>query len=43
MSEGAYKVFQGTYWYVRVPTGACGWLLVSEGAYSCLWVPTGAY
>ena len=33
MSEGAYRCF-------KAPTGACGWLLVFEGAYGCLLVPT---
>ena len=34
-------VSEGNYWYLSVPTSICGWLLVSEVAYVCLWVPTG--
>ena len=29
------------YWCLRVPTGACGCLLLSESAFRCLRVPTG--
>ena len=36
---------EGGYWCLRVPSGVCGYLLVSEGAKWCLlvlWVPMGA-
>ena len=32
---------EGDYWYLRVPTRVCEWLLVSEVAYVCLRVPNG--
>ena len=42
---------EGAYWYLRVPTGVCGQILVSVGAkwflmvsmddYWCLRLPTG--
>ena len=31
------------YWFHREPTGVCGCLLVSQGAYSCLLVSAWAY
>ena len=37
----------GTYWYLSISTGVCGYLLEPEGAYWCLRVPVqvsqGAY
>ena len=32
---------EGAYWYLWVPNGVSGYLLVSEGVYWCLRVPTG--
>ena len=32
---------EGYYWYLKVPTGVSGCLLVSVGTYCCLRVPTG--
>ena len=34
-------VSEGDYWCLSVPTRIYEWLLVSEVAYVCLWVPTG--
>ena len=30
-----------SYWCLRVPTGTCGCLMLSESAFGCLRVPTG--
>ena len=32
---------KGDFWYLRVPTGYCGCLLVPVDAYWCLSVPIG--